>query len=74
MKLFLQRRAFAADNAQGEKTEGAMADKGKGAELAKRMAKYGGAIIIAADELPDTKTWRHVRDQMIRHGCRCPLR
>jgi four helix bundle protein len=40
----------------------------KGNELAVRLAKYAGRILVVASEIPDTKEGRHVRDQLTRSG------
>ena len=40
----------------------------KGNDLAERLAKYSGEILVAAGEIPNTKEGRHVRDQLTRSG------
>ena len=45
-----------------------MARKTKGSDLERRFAKFGGQIVIAQSELPDTRAWRHIGDQLLRSG------
>ncbi len=40
----------------------------KGDELADRLAKYAGDVLIVCGELPDTRAGRHVSDQLSRSG------
>lgn len=40
----------------------------KGNNLAERLAKYAGEVLLIAAELPNTKEGRHVRDQLTRSG------
>ena len=45
-----------------------MADKRAGRDLELRFARFAGQTVVAEGELPDTRAWRHIRDQLLRSG------
>ena len=45
-----------------------MAENTRGSDLERRFAKFGGQVVMAQGELPDSTAWRHIREQLLRSG------